>query len=263
MGQSFEANYASRVSDNSPIKTKRLGPKADYFQSSTMMEIRDNSPLKHNIKDSSVTKGTKEGKLLSVRRCTLAQAHTRNKSKSNFLVCHPDDGIHYISSSDEEIDHNAQTYLESDHNEEEFVRYDSSRNHRTSLDTQQEEYLRNKMRLQLYWQNQELIHIMENEIKQIRIKCYKYKYSVDMQASVDSSCEIQPAILEFSKDGLSIKINSILIKEKLDYTLEADPNEVEAKRKEHQQQKAQMMERINMTFESTLFDSFGDLPGLG
>ena len=45
--------------------------------------------------------------------------------------------------------------------------------------------------------------------------------------------------------------------------LEADPNEVEAKRKEHLQKKAKMMERINMTFESTLFDSFGDLPGLG
>ena len=104
---------------------------------------------------------------------------------------------------------------------------------------------------------------MENEIKQIRIKCYKYKYSVDMQASVDSRCEIQPALIEFSEDGLSLKINNILIKENIDYLLDADPNIVEAKRKEHQQQKAQTMDRLNTTFEPTIYDSFGDLPGLG
>ena len=104
---------------------------------------------------------------------------------------------------------------------------------------------------------------MENEIKQIRIKCHKYKYSVDMQASADSRCEIQPALIEFSEDGLSLKINSILIKENLDYVLDADPNVVEAKRKEHQQQKAQMMDRLHITFEPTRYDSFGDLPGLG
>lgn len=97
-------------------------------------------------------------------------------------ISHQDDGIHYISASDEEIEHheNTDTQLGGDTDGREFVVFDSCRIQRTSLDIQQEEYLRNKKRLQLYWQNQELIHIMENEIKQIRIKCYKYKYSVDM-----------------------------------------------------------------------------------
>ena len=118
------------------------------------------------------------------------------------------------------------------------------------------------MRLQLYWQNEGLIHIMENEIKQIRIKCYKYNYCVDQQASVDSKCEIQPAYIEFSEDGQFLKISNILIEENIDYLLEADPYIVEAKRKEHQEQKAQMLDQSKCT-PSLLYDSFSDFPGLG
>ena len=74
---------------------------------------------------------------------------------------------------------------------------------------------------------------MENEIKQIRIKCYKYNYSVDQQASVGSNGEIRPAYIEFSKDGQYLQITKVMVKENLVYMLDAEPSLVEAKIEEY------------------------------
>lgn len=64
-----------------------------------------------------------------------------------------------------------------------------------------------------------------------------------MEASVDLRCEIKPALIEFSEDGLSLKINGILIKENTDDLLDADPYMIETKRKEHLLGKAHLTDK--------------------
>ena len=138
--------------------------------------------------NSVVLSDTQSNPLWKMRRC-LAKGETdlRMRIVSNL----DDDGIYKITASDEEADQKNASIFTSDGeenllinnlNQEESgselsdqshdiessdgsLRMKFNKIHRTSLDLQQEEYLRNKMRLQLYWQNDELIRIMENEIK--------------------------------------------------------------------------------------------------
>ena len=82
-----------------------------------------------------------------------------------------------------------------------------------------------------------------------------------MEASVDLRCEIKPALIEFSEDGLSLKINGILIKENTDDLLDVDPYMIETKRKEHLLGKSQLMDKINDS-ESDFDEDFENDPNI-